>query len=58
MVKTDAAKVMFAGEADGFIEGRVTDQANEVAIRSGDILEQVDVGGNFGYATLSTLGGW
>jgi hypothetical protein len=49
------AEVVVTGELDGLIEGRVADEADEVAIGRGAIFEQVDVGRLFGNGTLAVL---
>jgi hypothetical protein len=57
MVETEAAEVVLAGEADRPIEGRVADETDEVAVAGGDVVEQVQVGRDLGYAALPTLRG-
>lgn len=58
VLEADAAEVVLAGQADGLVKGRMADEADEVAVAGGDILQQVGVGGDFGNAALSTLRGW
>jgi hypothetical protein len=38
MVEANAAEVVLAGQADGTVEGRVADEAHEVAVRGVDIV--------------------
>lgn len=44
MVEAVAAEVVLAGQLDGPVEGRVADEADEVAVGGGDVFE----GGEFG----------
>ena len=55
MVETVAAEVVFAGELDGLVEGRVAYEADKVAVAGSGVLDEVDVGGDFGDSALSTL---
>ena len=58
MVQTLTAEVMLAGKLDGLVEGRVADEADQVAVARGHVLEQVDVGWELCDAALSTLRRW
>ena len=39
MFDADAAEVVLAGKADGLVEWRVADEADQVAIGRGDVVE-------------------
>jgi hypothetical protein len=45
MVEAVAAEEVAAEELGGAVEGRVADEAHEVAVGRGDVLEEVQVGG-------------
>lgn len=55
MIETLAAEVMLAQELDGLIEGRVADQADQVAVGRGYVFERLELGGHFDDSALSTL---
>lgn len=50
-----AAEVVLAGQLDGLVEGRVADQADEVAVGGGDVLERLQLGRDFDDSAASTL---
>jgi hypothetical protein len=51
-----AAEVVFAGELDGAVKGRVADEADEVAVGVGDVFEVLELGRDFNDATVTALG--
>jgi hypothetical protein len=55
MVEAVAAEVVLAGQLDGPVEGRVTDEADEVAVGRGDVFERGEFGGHFDDAAAATL---
>lgn len=55
MIKTLSTEVVLAGELDGLIEGRVADQADEVAVWGGRVFEGLELGRDFDDSALSTL---
>jgi hypothetical protein len=57
VVETLPAEVVVAGKLDGLVEGRVADQADEVAVGRGDVFEVLEFGGYFGNAAVSTRRG-
>jgi hypothetical protein len=58
VVQALAAEVVVAGEADGAVEGRMADEADEVAVAGGDVVELVHVGRDLGDAALAKLRRW
>lgn len=55
MVETLSAKVVLAGQLDGLVEGRVADEADEVAVGRGDVFERLEFGRDFDGSALSML---
>ena len=55
MIQTLAAKVVLAGKLDRLVEGRVADEADEVAIGRGDVFEVLELGRYFDDSTVTTL---
>jgi hypothetical protein len=55
MLKAVFAEVVVAGKGNRRAEGGVADEADEVAVGRGDIVEQVHVGGDPSYAALAAL---
>jgi len=55
MVQTFLAEVMITDEADGRVEGTMADEADEVAITMGDVLEHAKVGRELDQTALSAL---
>lgn len=47
VVETFAAKVVFAGELDGLVKGRMTDEADEVAVGFAEVFEVLELGRDF-----------
>lgn len=55
MLEAVAAEVVLAGQLDGLVEGRVADEADEVAVRRGDVLERGEFGRDFDDAAAAAL---
>ena len=55
MIEALAAKVVLARELDRLIKGRMADQADEVAVWLGDVLEVLDFGRDLDDSAVSTL---
>ena len=47
MVEAFAAKVVFAGELNRLVEGRVADEADEVAVGFAEVFEALELGWDF-----------
>lgn len=56
MVKAFAAKVVFAGELNRLVKGRVADEADEVAVGLAEVFEILELWRDFDHAAVSTLG--
>jgi hypothetical protein len=55
MLETVGTEVVLAGKGDGLVEGGVADEADEVAVGRGDIVEHMDVGRDPSEAALAAL---
>lgn len=55
MVETFSAKIVFAGQLHGLVEGGMADEADEVAIGGGDVFEGLELGRDFDDAASPTL---
>ena len=55
MIETVAAEVVFAGELNGLVKGRVADEADEVAVGLGEVFEVLEFGWDFDDSAVSTL---
>lgn len=58
MLEAVVAEVVLAGQLDGPIEGRVADEADEVAVGRGDVLEGRELGRDFDDPAAATLRRW
>lgn len=54
VIETLAAKVVLAGKLDGPIEGRMANEADEVAVGRGDVFEVGELGGYFDDSAVTT----
>jgi hypothetical protein len=54
VIETLAAEVVLAGKLDGPIEGRMADEADEVAVGRGDVFEVGELGGYFDDSAVTT----
>jgi hypothetical protein len=56
MLEALAAEVVLAGQLDGLLKGRVADEADEVAVGRGHVLERLELGRDLDNAAVASLG--